>query len=199
MAPSEQYTDDRLDRLAGDIRDESASRREDTSELRTELRNESRKPREATDDRVESVRDTIRDLSKEHSKDCTMVLCCAVLVSLLLFFLGLLPDDADAAAQSGSRPTASKSVSTLLPTKEFVEVRVMAPIEVRTDQRLDNLDEKIEAGSARAAKGVRHLQRHVKSSFAKVEDEMSDKLTALFLINLLVAFGFGILPRKIGI
>jgi len=28
---SEQYTDERLDRLAGDIRDEAASRREDNS------------------------------------------------------------------------------------------------------------------------------------------------------------------------
>jgi hypothetical protein len=96
MGISEQYTDDRLDRLAGDIRDEAASRREETSELRTELRDET------------------RALRKELLKELAIVWVVALLFSLFMFYLSLLADDADAAV----RPSLNRSARVLSPTEK---------------------------------------------------------------------------------
>jgi len=46
MGINMEYTNERLDRLAGAIRDEAASRREDHRELRSELWNQGRELRE---------------------------------------------------------------------------------------------------------------------------------------------------------
>ena len=170
MALNEEYTNDRLDRLASDIRDEAASRREETSELRMELMNE------------------ICALRKEHSKDSNWVLCCALFVSLLLFLLSLPADDADAAAQARPRPTTSKSASVLVPTKKFIRVGVRVPMEGRTDQRFDDLNRKIHDGSSRTAEDLRQLRRHMKAGFEELDDDTRTRELLLFWFALLIAF-----------
>jgi hypothetical protein len=57
MAPGKQYTDERLDRLAGDIRDEAASRRGEFSRLRSEMSQQ----RIWTDERIDRLRTTTNE------------------------------------------------------------------------------------------------------------------------------------------
>jgi hypothetical protein len=57
MASSEQYIDERLDRLAGDIRDEAASRRGEISRLRSEISQQ----RIWTDERIDRLRTTMNE------------------------------------------------------------------------------------------------------------------------------------------
>jgi hypothetical protein len=177
MASSTQYTDERLDRLAGDIRDEVTSRREETSELRTELMDE------------------IRALRKEHRKDSTILWAGALLFSMFTLVLSLSADDADASARPKTQPPLSRSESAFPPTRKIARVRVISPLEVRNARRLDDLDSKIETDSVGVSEDVRHLRKQVNSGLDEVKEEISDKADGLFaMILVLLVFGFIVIP-----
>jgi hypothetical protein len=57
MGVNKQYTDERLDRLAGDIRNEAASRRGELSRLRSEINQQ----RVWTDERIDRLRTTTNE------------------------------------------------------------------------------------------------------------------------------------------
>jgi hypothetical protein len=135
MALSEQYTNDRLDRLAGDIRDEAASRREDNFRLRSTLRKG--------------------------------IVTAATLLIAVLAFVGA-PGDADAAPLMSS------------PSTHHMAPASAALIEIRTDQRFDDLNRKIDSGSDRAAEELRQLWRHMKSDLKGVEDESRRRAAILY-------------------
>jgi DNA anti-recombination protein RmuC len=57
MGMNKQYTDERLDRLAGDIRDEAASRRGEISRLEKQISQQ----RTWTDERIDRLRTTTNE------------------------------------------------------------------------------------------------------------------------------------------
>ena len=135
MGLSKEYTDDRLDRLAGATRDGAASRRGDNFRpWRTFL---------------------------------------AVGVALLIGWCAAV-DDVDAAPLMSTQSAYhSTPISAAL-------------LEARTDQRLDDLSEKISADSDQADEDLQHLRRNMESSLEELDDEWHDRLGALFGVAMLV-------------
>ena len=84
-------------------------------------------------------------------------------LAIALLVLGVLYAASAADAQAGSHPANPRVV-------------VVAPIENRTDQRLDRLDKKVDDASAKTAEDIRKLRVDLKASFKGAEDKVSDKL-----------------------
>src|SRR4051794_13096527 len=122
MALGEQYTDERLDRLAGDIRDEAASRREDNSNFRFDLEKQ--------------MRDLEREMNKEDNTLWRLVLAVAV---GFVFLLSVCSPKADAAPL-----TSSASPRHHVPASVTL-------MRFRADRRFDDLNRKIDVGSSRTA------------------------------------------------
>jgi hypothetical protein len=160
MAFSEQYTDERLDRLAGDIRDEAARRREDNSNLPIDLEKQ-----------ITNLR---REMTKEDDTLWRLVLAVAV---GFVFLLSVCAPKADAAPLMSS-PSAGHHVPVSVTLMKF-----------RTDRRFDDLNRKINDGSSRTAEDLRHLRIHMKEAFEDLDHDIRTRQDILFFAAIVIAFG----------
>lgn len=142
MASSEQYTDERLDRLAGDIRDEVASRRGDNPNLRLNLERQ--------------VTNLSRGMTRGDGALSRVLLAVAVGAVVLLSVCAPKADAAPLMSPPSTRHHASASVTLM---------------RFRTDRRLDDLNRKIDVGSSRTAEDLRHLRSHMKEGFEDLDHD----------------------------
>jgi hypothetical protein len=169
MGSSEQYIDERLDRLAGAIRDEAAGRREDYFDLRLNLENQ-----------ITNLR---REMTKEDDSILRLLFAVAVGVVILLSVCAPKADAAPLVSSPSAHHYAPASVTLM---------------RFRTDRRFDDLNRKIDVGSNRTAEDLRHLRSHIKEGLEELDHDSRVRSVLLFFVAIGLALWlfFGALLLK---
>jgi gas vesicle protein len=159
MALTEEYTSGRLDRLAGDIRDEVAGRREGNSELREELR-------EAGTELRKEIAQVRAEASKNiHRLWLAFIIAAGVALTVSLALIEKSADDSEAGVRPISHHRATPASSSM---------------ETQPSQHSTALNKDVREPSDRVAETVQQLRSRMNSGFEEVKAETKDRDKKVF-------------------